>query len=280
MAKCASVKGSSPYVGQDGHTPSTPDPLVNLGDRTVLDERTGLVWARDPVLYQRQPEAVAVCQDNPDGLPGQGWRLPDLMELLSLLDYSMPGCPLWHTAFGAQCPDDTWFWASTVTPHGAFKVGFDCGEVHLADIGAEDSVYTARCVRGGEEDFAKMPGAPRFEPDGNGAVIDRVAGLVWARTIEIQEADWPGALHACTARGPGWRLPDAKELLSLVDQARAECPVLYDVFQVPCPPETLWASTPDPDGPGYAYRMNVLDGWMQSEDVTVPHAALCVRSLE
>jgi hypothetical protein len=64
-------------------------PEVSDGS-TWEDSTTGLVWqvapAETPMDWK---SAKKYCQNNKAGLPGSGWRLPDIQELSSLIR----GCP-------------------------------------------------------------------------------------------------------------------------------------------------------------------------------------------
>lgn len=71
--------------------------MVDNGDGTVTDPATCFVWQKTPPEDRAYSDAVAYCQNNPDGLPGAGWHLPNISELRSLIR----GCPA--TATGGIC---------------------------------------------------------------------------------------------------------------------------------------------------------------------------------
>jgi hypothetical protein len=72
---------------------------------------------------------------------------------------------------------------------------------------------------------------PRFDPfmdNGDGTITDSATGLMWARDNSGEGLDWEDALawveakNADTYLGYGdWRLPNAKELQSIVDYTRS-----------------------------------------------------------
>jgi hypothetical protein len=83
---------------QQGVAP--PDPhFVNNGDGTVTDDSTGLVWtqtANAAASTSNWNDAVDFCNALADGTAGLSdassagdWRLPNLRELESLVDYSL-----------------------------------------------------------------------------------------------------------------------------------------------------------------------------------------------
>ncbi len=105
-------------TGQDGEhrTGMTwPSPrFSDNGDGTVLDHLTALVWTKDAQQIKGTmgwADALAVC-NNLDFAGHTDWRLPNVRELLSLMDYEQhdPALPQGH-------PFDTvqviFYWSST-----------------------------------------------------------------------------------------------------------------------------------------------------------------------
>jgi hypothetical protein len=104
----------------------------------------------------------------------------------------------------------------------------------------------------------------RFTANGDGTVTDRATGLIWKQCAEgLSGADcltggattftWQQALqHAEAAVFAGsslWRLPNKKELASLVEQ-RCYLPAINSRFFPNTPSSWFWSSSPIA---GYAY---------------------------
>jgi len=73
---------------------------------------------------------------------GDGWRLPTIKELLTLVDYEKhnPACSVFP-----DCPSD-WFWSSPVSggASAAWYVSFYAGNMSYSVV---SSAYRVRCVR-------------------------------------------------------------------------------------------------------------------------------------
>jgi hypothetical protein len=141
---------SPAYPGQDGLYLAGCSPagrFVDNLDGTVTDTCTGLMWQKNtaPGTFLWQG-ALGYCE----GLELAGhndWRLPNLRELRTLLDYG-GGEPAIDPVFQAIAE---MYWTSStwnVDPTHAFTVGFqiDEGNNHEAKI----DPFPVRAVRGGK----------------------------------------------------------------------------------------------------------------------------------
>jgi len=84
----------------------------------------------------------------------------------------------------------------------------------------------------------------RFTDHGDGTVTDQCTGLTWEKDSSSQKYLWCEALQYCESLGLGghsdWRLPNARELLSLVHYGRSD-PAIDPVFRAV--PSGHWTST-------------------------------------
>ena len=214
-----------PYYGQDPQYVTNPMSYTDNLDGTVTDNVTGLVWQQEDDDVERPwAEAVSYCEALT--LAGHtDWRLPDLYELQGIVDYGGidddPAIDTTHFP-GTEM---AYYWSSSV-PDGygyPWQVNFGYG-VFSRNYGGLS--YFVRCVRGEQQERS-------FTDNGDGTVTDEATGLMWQRESDDVIRVWEGALSYCEgltlADYTDWRLPDVKELASLVDVSR-ESPTIDPVF--------------------------------------------------
>jgi hypothetical protein len=85
------------------------------------------------------------------------------------------------------------------------------------------------CLIGYGLAHAEKPIKPRFSVLSKDPawVLDRTTSLLWQKAQTTEIMGWPNASTSCTGLGDGARLPEVKELISLVDySAPHSAPVL------------------------------------------------------
>jgi hypothetical protein len=230
--------GGPEFCGQDAQYEDTPrdfgcldaegapqDPCDEAADdgETVVDSLTGLTWQRTWGTERTWQQAREYCET----LAAQqyaghsDWRLPGYHEIAGLLDFGQDQFPRIDQVAFSDTPLGR-FWASS-----AYVAGVDKRwTVHFGDANGLVSAHKAadeyfvRCVRG--EPYHGTTGAKRFltsEAAGGDVILDQATGLSWTRRLGCWP--WKNALAGCEMLERGsmddWRLPNVKELLSLVD---------------------------------------------------------------
>lgn len=124
---------------------------------------------------------------------------------------------------------------------------------------------------------------PRFAGTGNGTVTDNLTGLMWtedAQQIPGQMA-WTDALTACNnlefAGYDDWRLPNLRELLSLVDygESNPALPNSHPFMNVQF--HRYWSSTTFAGNSEFAWRVGMSHGYAGSSSKTNMHYVWPVR---
>ena len=231
------------FYGQDAQFSGTPSSYTKSSDGlTVKDNVTGLTWQQSHStgqVYLAEAEAVAAALNTANHAGYSDWRLPTIKELYSLWNGST-GWPYIDTsAFTISYASEdelshAIFWSSTkysgllessldggVGSELAFGVNFGTGHIKGYAI-ASGPRHLVRCVRGASY------GINSFLHQGNGTLTDQATGLMWAQTDSGSGMDWEHALayaqtqNAASYLGHSdWRLPNSKELQSLVDYTRS-----------------------------------------------------------
>ena len=125
---------------------SITDTWLDNNDGTVIDRATGRMWQKnDDGVMRNHVDAVSYCQSL--NLGGSDvWRLPNIKELSSLIDYRTYSPAIDKTAF----PDAAFlYWSSSnrvaISSEDAYWiVNFGGGSV--SSLG-EDFALNVRCVR-------------------------------------------------------------------------------------------------------------------------------------
>lgn len=245
-------KPGEPFYGQDaqftGHQPAYKD----NGDGTITDLNTGLMWQKTPGDKTTYHEAVTEAPMF-DLAGYNDWRLPTIKELYSLIDFSgtdpsgpdeisnpIPFINTGYFDFKYGYTDkgeriiDAQYWSSTeyegTTMDNAatvFGVNFADGRIkgYPRDRGPGGQPMTefVRYVRDNEN-----YGVNDFTDNNDGTITDKATGLMWSQTDNGQGMDWEDALDWVQQKNSenylgysDWRLPNAKELQSIVDYTRS-----------------------------------------------------------
>ncbi len=233
------------FYGQDAQYQGNAPSYQNNGDGTITDLNTGLIWSQAYVGDVTYSEAVAgAATYNAGGYTG--WRLPTIKELYSLMDFSgytgtsaststpYIDADVFSFSYGDTSSGDRFidaqYWSSTeyvsTTMNGnstTFGVNFADGRIKgypNSEVNSSDMERYVRYVRG-DEDY----GQNQFQDNGNGTISDQATGLMWTQADSGQALNWQEALawaeELSFAGYDDWRLPNAKELQSLVDYSRS-----------------------------------------------------------
>jgi hypothetical protein len=150
-------------------------------DGVILDTKTSLEWqaeAHGPMTWQ---EAMDYAHNL-----GDGWRLPTIEELLTLVDYSQVNPA---TEFPGQ--DSTWYWSSSSVAYYvscAWRVTFVNGYVNYYDKTFNNY---ARCVRSRPLKSRPFDDAARYTDDSDKKTdveLERIAIAAYLRRFAASDA--------------------------------------------------------------------------------------------
>ncbi len=290
--------------------------------RSPDTDRDGDIDADDKLIWaELQTYPATLNAENYGGF--NDWRLPTIKELYSLIRFDgqdPSGCET-----EADCPglipfiDDEYFdfaygdagagervidsqyasgtlYVSTLDGTLLFGVNFADGRIKGYGLNGPDGTsktFLVICVRG-NTDY----GINGFVDHGNGTITDRATGLMWQTVDSGAGMTWQDALAyaegATTAGYDDWRLPNVKELQSILDYTQSPdttlspaidsrfdvTPIVNEEGNVDYP--YYWSSTTHAGYPNHGSAGGYVAfgrglGYMNSNWVDV-HGAGCQRS--
>jgi hypothetical protein len=237
-------------------------------------------------------DALAYC-DSLNWGGHQDWHLPDPYELHSIVDLGTSSTPaIDTTAFPATPSDGCWSSSSHADagiPEHAWNVNFNDGGVGFE---VKSHNYYARCVRNGSASGAQ---STRFSRETSvmdqPVVVDSVTGLYWQGCAAgltgspcaggtVGTYTWTNALGYCAGLNWGghqdWRLPNAKELGSIVNE-RTSSPATYMTVFPDFHASYFWSSSSYAGSPSVAWRVYFNTGFEENSDKSHDDYVRCVR---
>lgn len=237
---CADLTSS--FFGQDAQYAGNMATYQDNGDGTVTDLTTGLMWQQDPgekMTYDQAESGISSFN-----LAGYSdWQLPTIKELYSLILFDGTDVSACHGTCSVTPFIDTRFFH--------FSYGDESmGERRIDSQFASTTKYVSTTMNGSETLFGvnfadgRIKGYPTSKllyflhvreneiygknnlvENGNGTISDNSTGLTWMQTDSGTAMDWQSALAYCEnleeAGATDWRLPNIKELQSIVDYSRS-----------------------------------------------------------
>ncbi len=251
---------TSQGTGQDAQYQGVQPSYTDNGNGTVTDNHTGLMWSKTPDLDQNgtityedkvtyEQAKSYIAQLNLGG--HNDWRLPTIKELYSLvlfdgqdpsglsgagnysirpfIDHSVFDFASGDTKAGERLIDSQYVSSTkyvSTTMKGdetVFGVNFIDGRIKgygMTTPRGKEKTFYLLAVRGNNN-----YGINQFIDNGNSTITDKATGLIWQQHDSTTAMNWYEALNYCEslelAGKDNWRLPNVKELHSIVDYSRS-----------------------------------------------------------
>lgn len=240
------------------------------------------------------------------------WRLPNINELESLINVGLDQTSAWLRSNGFEDVQDFSYWSSTNynSTSGKWLVNFSSNYISYVPKSDEYFVLPVRSSEGGHvslprtgqttkyesgDDGDLQKGViwpnPRFVDNMDGTIKDNLTGLIWLKDAScFGQKDWITALNYINNLESGncglsdgshagdWRLPNIKELRSLVDYSKYN-PVLpsghlFESLQS----QDYWSSTTYENVHYKAWFLNFQNGYVAPASKLDNKYVLPVRS--
>ena len=270
----------STIFGEDSDYSINLPSFSDNDDGTITDNNTGLLWQKDDDDVQKNWEtAITYCTDLTLG-GYSGWRLPNVQELQSIVDYGINYSGNIPVVNGTYFPNtkSALYWSSTV---GAFNterswhVSFTSGQVDRSD---KSQVRYVRCVQG---DLSSSIWSMDFEGIDSEIIHHIDTGLTWQRHGDKNTRTWESAISYCEnlslAGYSDWRLPSIRELFSIVKHN----PIAPSIDEASFPNTSVsnfyWSSTNNPFDTSRSWYVFFVSGNIGDSLKTNKRLARCVR---
>lgn len=241
------------FYGQDAQYNGAQPSYRDNGDGTVTDLNTGLMWQQKLLDEKLTYEEAKVRADTFTLAGYDDWRLPNIKELYSLIlfsgsdpmvqemdtsgltpfintyyfDFQYGNTGVGERIIDAQYASSTEYVHTTMTgDFTVFGVNFADGRIKgygTTMPGNLEKTFEVRFVRENVN-----YGVNDFEDNGDGTVIDYATGLLWNKLDSGEGIIWEDALAWVQEKNKeyylgynDWRLPNSKELQSIVDYTRS-----------------------------------------------------------
>ena len=282
--------------------------FADNGDGTVQDRLTGLVWLKNAGCFAPAVWNTALTDINQlasgqcglsDGSTAGTWRLPNLLELDSVIDLAASN-PALSGPFSNVSTGIYWtstpYWGGDEGTNAAWAIQMSDGSyvndgLRNAMASSANGVWAVKGASGMTVTLPSSgsyvpfaPGddatlevgpalpAPRMIDNGNGTMTDSLTGLVWLKSASCIDDTWSGALAdvANLAGGqcgltdgstPGqWRMPNRREMQSLQDRGQNNTADYFDELY-----DSGYTGIPN-QNPSFAGMANLQYYWTSSTD--------------
>lgn len=246
------------FYGQDAQYTGNQSSFVDNGNGTVTDQTTGLMWQQNLPDFKYDYENCINYADTCTLGGFTDWRLPSIKELYSLIRFD-----------GTTGLDEESCIPYINTDVFEFRFGTEFGERYIDAQYATNAIYEGTTMGGNETMFGvnfadgRIKGYPtsktfeiklvrgnvnyginNFVDNTDGTISDQNTDLMWDVEGSHSGMTWKEALAYAQQKNEenylgynDWRLPNAKELQSIVDYSRSpsytNSAAISELFTVP-----------------------------------------------
>ena len=269
-------------LGEDNDYTHNPPFFIDNGNGTVTDTVTGLMWQQTDGGEMTVENAETYC----DTLTLGGytdWRLPNIYESVSILNFQNVNPPLDTKVFTKTAAE--YWWTSQKQANDVTRVWETNAGGGIGSHPKEETIsaggtkrFHCRAVRNTQEPIEFLT---HFENLGDGTILDYLTNLVWAKTISPDSLTLENALTYSESFSlndlTDWRLPNIKELQSIEDVSIINPSIDTKIF-TNMGNKVFWSSTSLPNIPEKSWYLNTANGITTYDFKTFKHYVILVRS--
>ncbi|MBP5434556.1 DUF1566 domain-containing protein [bacterium] len=255
------------FYGQDAqYTSKCKAHSFSSSSNVVIDNNTGLTWEKSPseetyTWDNRNTHCNDLNNSNYGGI--SNWRVPNPLELLSIVDNSRYN-PATNSNFtGMPTGEDPYLWTNAEYKDNTryYAYYFNSRAGWSWSDGDKTESYKVLCVSGEEMKPARSSDFTTSS-DGN-IVTDNRTGLMWQKEY-VTKSRKDETLKYCEdltyAGYSDWRLPNKHELASLVNYEKSASPYSYFPGM---PSNYFWSSSTYANGAYTAWGVDFNNGNVQ-----------------
>jgi hypothetical protein len=232
-----------------------------LSTESVIDDVTQLEWTRGETDEAADTWVNAVGHCSFGSMASGGWRLPERIELMTLVDYGKSSAPLIDTTAFPEAKGDGYWTRSESADDDTVAWAVDFSVGGAVSLQSKQFPYHVRCVRPALD---RSGWTGRYEVDASAATVkDTWTGLTWEQAESVGALGLTAGRSYCsslTTAGGGWRLPNILELASLVSTGTTEGPTIDTASFTGATGNSFWSDTMVEGLAGQTWLVDFSDG--------------------
>jgi hypothetical protein len=272
--------GMTATFGEDAdYSMAVSRSYMDNADETITDNLTKLMWQQLDDNTQRSWAAAASYCSSLSLAGHSDWRLPNVKELMSFIDYEAYYPSINETYFPNTTPGAYWS-ADSYSDGNLNSWGVDFSSFPSSAYYDKNSNLYTRCVRGDSTLLFRLDFLVAAD-----IITHNGTGLAWQKEVTPIARPYTEALDYCESLSlngqDDWRLPNNNELLTIVNYSNSSAVQALDInffSTITTTTNYYWSATAG--SATSACMLNLSSGALSGNSMTVEYLARCIRGGE